>query len=503
MTPFRLALLLFLFSSGLQAEDLKVADIFSDHMVLQQGQAIPVWGTAAPGATVKVTFNGQTVGGSAGDDGRWRIDLAAESATSESRNFVVVSGENITVFEGVLVGEVWYASGQSNMGMTMKSCVGKLDEAKTLLEEADLPQIRYRAVREKENFERQDQIGDDKSWVVTTPETAASYSAVAFLFARRLHLELEIPIGIIESAWGGHPIEPFIPRSAFTGSSVLEELGKLSDARDFAGLKKLVGGVWARNDSWLCETIYNSRVAPVVPFAIRGAIWYQAESNAGKGEDPRFYSEKMQALIRGWRDAWGQQLPVYWVQLPQYSSPGWVSMRDEQRRALTEPKTGMAVTIDLALDEIHPANKIDVAERLALWPLAREYGRELAPGGPTFQSIAVKGSEIVVRFEAFGSELATGRKVDLAPTKILEGRDVHGFEITGANGIWKPAAARIEDDAVFCTSPEIDTPVAIRYGWAPTMPAAKPWNLYNRAGLPASPFISHPELAPYEPEVVE
>jgi sialate O-acetylesterase len=481
------------------AAEFAVADIFSDHMILQQGRDITIWGTAPTSVTsVSASFANQG-GGSNVVDGQWRLTLPPMKASAKPQSLTVSSDAGTIVFRDVLVGEVWYASGQSNMDWKMKNCAEKLPAIKAILDAADYGHIRYRAVKTKHNASLQDQIGDGKTWSVCTPATAAQYSAVAFLTARRLHEELKVPVGIIESAWGGHPIEPFIPRSAFTGHPVLEQEAALGDKGDLAGLKAMTGGVFARNDSWLPGTIFNSRVAPVAPYAVRGAFWYQAESNCGKEEDPRFYAVKMKALIRGWRGAWEQpQMPVYFVQLPQYSAPGWVPMRDEQRRALSEPHTGMAVTIDLALASIHPANKLDVAERLARWPLAKEYGRQVGVSGPLFSKVAVAGDRAVVHFD-HADGLQLGAKTDLMPTKRIPGDDVSGFEIIGKEGTWYPATAKIVGDTVVCSSWKVSDPIGVRYAWAPTMPKPNAWNLYNNHGLPASPFISDPELAPYTP----
>ena len=177
-------------------------------------------------------------------------------------------------------------------------------------------------------------------------------------------------------------------------------------------------------------------------------------------------------------------------------------MRDEQRRALAEAKTGMVVTIDLAPDGIHPANKMDVAERLARWPLARDYGKALPFSGPLYRRIQVKGDRVIVHFDHVGDGLAIGRKEDLEPTHILSGSAVNGFEVVGRQGAWHPAKARIVSETVACSSEKVPEPIGVRYAWAPLMPSGKRWNLYNRAGLPASPFISDPKLAPYQPEPI-
>ena len=476
------------------AADLRVADMFSSHMVLQARQPIPIWGTTKPNDTVAVRFGQTSQHTTANPDGTWRLSLSEFTASADPQIMVVTSGASKIEFTDVLVGEVWYASGQSNMDWKLKNSAKQLPEMAKLLAEANLPHIRYRAVKTKDNATPQTSIGDKASWTVCTPATAANYSAVAYVYARRLHKELGVPIGIIESAWGGHPIEPFIPETAFIGHPVLEKELELAKAHDMNGLREMIGGVFARNDSWLPGAIFNSRIAPVAPYAVRGAIWYQAESNCGKDEDPRLYNEKMKALIRGWRTAWQQpEMPVYYVQLPQYEAPGWVVMRDEQRRALTESNTGMAVIIDLAQNGIHPPNKLDVGERLALWPLAKDYDRKIPFSGPLYQRHQINGNQITISFSHAGAGLRTGSKTDLQPTALTDGKTVNGFELAATDGTWHPASATIQGTTIICTSPHVTSPKAVRYAWAPAMPTLHPWNLYNPAGLPASPFTTATE----------
>jgi sialate O-acetylesterase len=256
--------------------------------------------------------------------------------------------------------------------------------------------------------------------------------------------------------------------------------------------------VFARDDSWLPGVIFNARVAPVAPYAIRGALWYQAESNCGTGEDPRFYRLKMAALIAGWRSAWERpDLPLYFVQLPQYNSPNWVWMRDEQRRAMVGPGVGMAVTIDLAPDGIHPANKIDVGERLALWPLGTVYGKPVPFSGPLFASADRNGSSIIVHFTHADGGLVRAHMVDLKPAEILVGDQIAGVEVCGQDRVWHPAGARIDHDALVCTCDQVPLLIGVRYAWASLCPGADGWNLANRSGLPASPFISDPALVAF------
>lgn len=478
--------------------ELKVADIFSSHMVLQSGESLPIWGWSNPGDKVKVSFKDQEVFTTTNKSGQWRINLEPEKVSLKPSILKVSSNKTIQ-FKDVLVGEVWYASGQSNMDWKVKNSAKKLDAVKKIASKADYPFIRYREINTKESLIEKTEIGDGLSWTVCNPINVQSYSAVCFFTALKLYEELKVPIGIIESAWGGHPIEPFIPESAFENHPVLKRELKFGKSKDFEGLKNMVGGVYARNESWLPGTIYNSRIAPIAPYAVKGGLWYQAESNSGKGEDPRHYEDKMKALMNGWREAWNKpEMPIYYVQLPQYDAPNWVRMREEQRRALSHSNTGMAVIIDLLPDGIHPPNKIDVADRLALWPLAKLYEKDIPYSGPMYSGLEIKGSKVIVSFDYVESGLVAGKKTDLEPTEILSIKEVEGFEVFSEQGKWLKAMAVIVNNKVECRHPNVKTPLGVRYAWGKMMNETTIWNLYNKSGLPASPFISDIKLAPFK-----
>ncbi len=486
-----------LFFNAIYAE-LKVADIFSSNMVFQSGEALPIWGWANPGDKIKVSFKKQEVFTTTDHLGKWSLKLEPEIVTSQPNSLKVSSDKRIE-FTNVLVGEVWFASGQSNMDWKVKNSAKNLAKIKAIAEQADYPLIRYREINTKESLIEKNKIGDGLSWIVCNPITVQNYSAVCFFTALKLHQALNVPIGIIESAWGGHPIEPFIPESAFEKHPVLKRELELGRAKNLEGLKNMVGGVYARNESWLPGTIYNSRIAPVAPYAMRGGLWYQAESNCGKGEDPRFYEEKMKALMNGWRQAWDKpEMPIYYVQLPQYDSANWVRMREEQRRAMDHSNTGMSVIIDLLPDGIHPSNKIDVANRLALWPLAKVYEKKVIFSGPLYSGIEIKGSKCIVSFNYSESGLVVGKKVDLVPTEFLPTKSVSGFEVCSEKGKWYQADSIIVNNKVECTSQNVTKPIGVRYAWGKMMNETTIWNLYNKAGLPASPFISDLALAPFK-----
>lgn len=463
---------------------------------------MPVWGTAEARAKVDVRFAGQHKSTTADQNGRWKLTLDPMKASAVGREMIIRSGDTVAAFKDVLVGEVWFAGGQSNMGYTCGSMAKHLPEGKTLVATASFPSLRFCRVSEQDAPQPLDGLQRRAKWDVCSPENVVRHSAVAFVFARRLHLELNaVPVGVIDCSWGGKPIEPFIPLEAFHGHPTLEKLARLAEAGDEEGIRAMAGGTWVRSSSWLPGTIYNSRISPVRPYAIRGAIWYQAESNCGQGEDPRDYAHKMRALIRGWRSAWNRdELPIYYVQLPQWRSYAWTWAREEQRKALDVANTGMVVTIDLDNGgDIHPPNKIDVGERLALWPLARDYGRDVTAKGPMFREAKIAGNEVTVVFDAAESGLMIGRAKGVLQVETDAAGTLNGFELCTESGRWFAAEARIREQRLIVTSDRVPEPVAVRYACHPEAPADAPWNLYSRAGLPASPFCSHWRRMPYDP----
>lgn len=485
-------LLLFFKTSPVFSKDFLVADVFGDNMVLQSGAGSKIWGNGKAGDNVTVTIDGKEKFTTIDESGNWIVELPILRASFEPK-ILRVQGTRTIEFKNILFGDVWYASGQSNMDWRLKQCVKKENLFASFIDNSELTKVRYRSIKTRHSKKTLDQIGDKGGWEIAGPNSAPHFSAVAYLFANRLAEELNRPIGILESSWGGHPIEPFIPVEAFQGHSILEEELRLSKLEDLPGLKEMVGGVWARDSSWLAGRIFNSRVAPVTSFRLKGFIWYQAESNCGTGEDPRFYHLKMEALVRGWRQAWGDnKLPFYFVQLPQYPAHGWTLMRDEQRRFLSSLQgAGMAVTVDLKLDEIHPTNKLDVAERLAALALSKTYKRDSIATGPLFNKVNFDGERAIVTFDNSLPALVRGKKRDYRPVEFSDDPSINGFEVLSEKGSWHKAEARIvRGEKVVCFAHGVKNPKGVRYGWSPTMPTDAPWNLYNKAGFPASPFNS-------------
>lgn len=495
-----LTLVLQLVGSSVAVAQVDLAHPFADRMVLQRELPVPVWGTAEPGASVLVAFDGQSHTTTANEQGRWRVRLAAMPASASPRELVVRSGGGRVIRKNVLVGEVWLAAGQSNMAYTAGAMARRLAEGQDLVSAADFPAIRFCRINEPDSPQPLDDFPAVVRWDVCTPQRVLQHSAVAFVFARRLHQALQVPIGVIDCSWGGKPIEPFIPVEAFVGHPTLVALAARAEAGDIEGIQTMPGGTYVRNSSWLAGTIYNGRIAPLVPYAMRGAIWYQGESNSGRGEDPRDYEHKMRALVEGWRHAWDRdRLPVYFVQLPQWSSYAWTYLREEQRRAQSLPHTGMVVTIDLDNgSDIHPPNKIDVGERLARWPLANEYGRKIATSGPMFRAATIHEGRVTVSFEQAESGLMVGRVAGVQSIQPSHEDRLGGFELIGREGRWHAANARIEGDTVVVSSPDVTQPIAVRYACHPEAKPGEPWNLYSPEGLPASPFCSDWNLMPYD-----
>lgn len=494
----KLSLLLFSSLGCCPGNELKIARVFSNHGVLQRGVKVPVWGVAEPAVKVTVEFAGQSRSVVSGEGGNWMVELEPLEASAVGNRMTVSAGKATVEVRDLLVGEVWYASGQSNMEMKLGACAKKLEFVREVIAEPESRMIRTMRIGNGDTAEPLEDLTGDVAWQLDTPGNRSGQSAAAYFFARELHNELKVPIGIIEGSWGGKPIEGFIPREQFEKNPRLETILKLSEADELERLAGIEGGVIIRNTAGMPGRIFNSRIAPVAPYAVKGFIWYQGESNAGTGEDPRHYREKMRALVEGWRSAWKQdELPFYFVQLPSFndSAGGWVRLREEQRLSLEIPKTGMAVTIDLRDSDIHPSNKVDVGKRLASWALAKDYRKAVPFSGPLLQTIKLEGRQIRVSFEHFGDGLMVAQKEGLAdPVESKEMKLAH-FEVADDSGKWHTAEAIIEGATVVVQCDAVAKPIAVRYACEGDPENA---NLYSRAGLPASPFCSKLEFLPWE-----
>jgi sialate O-acetylesterase len=645
-----LLLLVILIPSSAAYADVRLPAIISDNMVLQQETKVRIWGNANPGEQVTVTFQNRSSRAIADKQGRWETLLSPLKAGGPFE--LTVKGNNLLTVKNVLVGEVWLCSGQSNMEWLLANTIG----AAETIAQANYPEIRHFRVEHVTAASPQTDL--QGHWVVTTPDDAGNFSAVAFFFGRELHQQLKVPVGLINSSWGGTPAEAWTSHEAMLSSPELKpileryesSLNALPQAKEAyaqalaaweeknlyidqgnkgealgyadptfkaadwshmdlpqqfetAGLL-IDGAVWFRRvlelpPSWAgkdlvlnlppiddqdityfngtkvgsigretpnsymvprkyvvpgplvhagknliavrvfdsageggfsrggamsigpagaSETevvslrgpwdykvelalepkhpdwgsrpeavgvsnqnnpsvLYNAMIAPLVPFAIRGAIWYQGESNAGRAYQ---YRTLFPIMIRDWRKAWGNNFPFYFVQLANWHAhkaepdeSDWAELREAQTMTLREPQTGMAVIIDIGdPDDIHPRNKLDVGRRLAAWALAGTYGRNVIPSGPLFDRYTIEGDKVRIHFK-----YATGLKTS-------DGGPVKGFAIAGEDRRFVWADARIDGDTVVVMSPKISKPVAVRYGWADN-PVV---NLYNQAGFPASPF---------------
>ncbi len=458
-----------------QAE-VKLPAIFGNSMVLQQEMAVPVWGWADAGEKVTVTFGSQTQAAEAGKDGRWQVKLVALKANAKGQT-LAVSGTNKIKLTNVLVGEVWICSGQSNMELPMRATMNAKEE----IAAAEQPLIRLFNVPGHTTSPLPQDTGLG-NWTLCDPRTVGGFSAVGYFFGRRLAQDLKVPVGLVGSNWGGTRIEPW---TSLDGFRSVPELKKIADQVASYNKDTKVGG---RSPS----AIYNSMVHPLVPFAMRGGIWYQGESNGNEGES---YYHKTQALVNGWRKLFNPDLAFYWVQLADFQKPnddpaggnGWAKLREAQRKSLNIKHTGMAVIIDIgAANDIHPRNKQDVGWRLSQWALHQTYGKQdLVPSGPLYKSYKAEGSSIRVSFNNVGSGLIVGKKEGLKPTAEVKDGKLARFAIAGADKKWHWADATIDGDDVVLKSSEVEKPVAVRYAYSMNPAGA---NLYNKEGMPASPF---------------
>ena len=480
------ALILMGVSAQVRAE-VRVPAIFDSNMVLQREMRVPVWGTAHPGEQIAVSFAGQTVVTLAGPDGKWTVRLKAMKATAEPRT-LTIKGTNKIELHNVLVGEVWVCSGQSNMELTPPQ---GLINPEPEIAAARWPKIRMLLVQ-KVVAERP--LNDlSGSWAECTPEVMRRFSAAAYFFGREIHQQVGVPVGLIGIYYGGSNGQAWTRREALEADPDLKTYVTQWDARlaqrpqAVTADKTPVGQRPSTNDPatsrYRPANFYNGMVAPLMPFAIRGVIWYQGEANTANVRDAGLYAKLLHTLITDWRAQWGAgDFPFLLVQLPgcqpRYPEPtdsAWARVRESQQKALTLKNTAMAVTIDIGEGaNVHARNKREVGLRLAALALHKVYGqRGVACEGPIFRRMEVKGSQAILSFANVDGGLIS---------KHPEG--LKGFAIAGAdqNFVW--AEAQIVGDKVVVSSPQVTEPVAVRYAWADNPEVS----LFNKAGLPAAPF---------------
>jgi sialate O-acetylesterase len=524
--------------------DVRLHPLFSDHAVLQREVPVSVWGSAAPGEKVTIAFAGQTVAATADAAGRWRVTLAPLAASTEPRELVARAANTVTVRD-VLVGDVWLASGQSNMDSPLSS-----GSAADALPEATDAAIRFFKVSKTVSPEP---LAEPKGkWEPSTAEAAKGFSAVAYFFAREIRASQGVPVAVLNAAWGGTPIVTWMTldsirrdppvaktladwetalsrhRAAWDRPELMEAYrvdmkdwettvgpahkaavaahAELASAARAAGQPVPPAPKIARPEPVQPDPMahpsaskrpntptisFNGMIASLAPFALRGVLWYQGEADGSKGADYRVWFPR---LIEGWRFAWDRpELPFLFVQLPgcyadaePVSTKGWAFLREAQAAALALPGTAMAVTSDIGdPKDVHPDNKIHVGQRLALAARARVYGENVVGSGPLYAGHAVEGGAVRIKFSDTGSGLAIGKApwVSKIAKPIPDDRLV-GFFVAGPDRVWVEAEARIEGETVVVSAAGVAAPAAVRYAWA-AFPRA---NLANREGLPAAPF---------------
>lgn len=480
---------------GVVHADVRLPHLFSDHMVLQQRKPIAVWGWADPGEKVTVTLDGKRRRTTTDYSGRWEVRLPSRKAGGPV--ILVVEGRNRIELQDVLIGEVWICSGQSNMEWPMHRAF----EPESDIANATHPEIRLFTVPK---LKAVDPVPDvDGAWQKCEPSQVRNFSAVAYYFGRELQSALNVPVGLIHTSWGGSPAEVWMRWNVLaTHPDYLATMIEPWPAREQQYRENLAA--WEAETEalkqqdqtqkrprpqlgWRPAELYNGMIAPLIPYTIAGAIWYQGESNAGRAHQ---YRHLFPNLIQNWRDDWGQgDFPFLAVQLAPWdknrnrapeeiaaipTESDWAELREAQLMAAqTMKNVGLAVITDYGdKDDIHPAKKAPVGERLALLARHMAYGHRIVPTGPVFNKMKVKDDQAILYFDHVGSGLQA------------RGGNLRGFSIAGEDRQFFWAQAQIDGKRVIVSHPVISKPVAVRYGWA-DYPIV---NLFNAEGLPATPF---------------
>lgn len=449
----RLLLLGATLSSGLLYAEVKPNILFTDGAVLQRGQNVPVWGTANDGEKVTVEIAGQTATTTA-QGGKWKVELKPLEAGGPFT--MKISGDNEVTVNNLLVGEVWVASGQSNMEWTIdQSFQPEVEKPK-----ASFPQIRMITAKKVPSRQPLDEI--QGTWQECSPETVGKFSAVAYYFARDLHAKLGVPVGIISTSWGGTPAQAWTSAEGFEGHPEL---------KGYADTLKSTEALPEKGQQNFPSALYNGMIAPVLPYGMKGVIWYQGESNAGKSKE---YQTLFPAMIADWRAKWKLgDFPFLYVQIAPFKGQP-PEIREAQFLTLGKTKnTAMAVTTDYGdANDIHPKRKEPVGHRLSLAARALAYGEKIVYSGPLFDSMKAAGNKAEISFQSVGGGL------------VAKDGELKGFTLAGADGKFVPAKAEIAGDKVVVSAEGVTEPKAVRYGWE-NVPDV---NLFNKEGLPASPF---------------
>ena len=496
--------------------EVKLPAVISDNMVLQQGRQVAIWGTAEAGEQVAVSLGEQKQMATADSKGLWKVELAPLKAAGPLE--MTVAGKNTLTIHNVLVGEVWVCSGQSNMEMAVKNSQkawGGVMNADKEAAAGNYPLIHLfkvqRVVAGKPQTDVQGQ------WVVATPQTVGEFSAVGYFFGRDLHRAIKTPVGLIADSWGGTPAEAWMSDAVLDADPDLKILAdswrqKIADYPQVFEKYKQQLAEWEksaeeaqadgkvapplpsvpgdpRSNPWRAAGLWNGMAAPLTPYAIAGAIWYQGEANA---EFAYQYRKTFATMIQDWRRAWNEgDFPFLFVQLASFSQDyappdSWAVVRESQAKTLALPKTGLAVATDIGdPHDIHPKNKQEVGRRLALVAEAIAYGQKVEYSGPTFKSLRVEKGTLRLQFEHLGGGL------------VVRGAILLGFQIAGEDQKFVAAEARIQGNEVVISSPHVPSPLAVRYAWADDPKC----NLYNQVGLPAPPFRSDDWPVPTEGQI--
>jgi sialate O-acetylesterase len=514
----RFLLLGLLVALAVARADVTLAPLFTDHAVLQRDKPVPVWGQAAAGEKITVTFARQTRTATAGPDGRWSMSLDKLSASAQGTDLTVAGKNNTLVVHDVVVGEVWLCSGQSNMEFTLEARPGTW-QAKSRVRDADkeiaaanFPLIRQVKIERTVAADPAASVATS-GWQGASPATVGGFTAVGYFFAREIFQKLGMPIGIVNSSYGGTPVESWMPAPTLARNPAFKVVAErwekmLADYPDKKAEFDAALAEWtpaetaakargeAAHTAWLKEhpkppaprgpgdpwtpsSLFNGMISPLAPYAVRGMLWYQGESNAARAAE---YQRLFAAMITAWRKQFGQgDFPFFWVNLASYNAPGdttdqnYAFLREAQTQTLDLPNTGQALAIDIGNpDNIHPTNKQEVGRRLALLAKNRVYGLTGDDTGPTFANVRLGGNGLIVTFGHAGGGL------------IAHDHPVTCVEVAGTDQVFHPAAVVVSQSVLVAISPEVKQPVAIRYAWRNAPDA----NLYNGAGLPAVPFRS-------------
>jgi sialate O-acetylesterase len=479
--------------ASLSAE-VRLPALISDHMALQAGAPVRIWGWAQPGEQVTVAYRGQTLTATTGQRGRWQVFLAPMEAAAAGVEMSISGANRITVRD-VVVGEIWIGSGQSNMEWDVNRAMNSEQE----IAAANYPGIRLFEVAKRTSPTPLDDV--EGKWEICSPASVKEFSAVGYFFSRHLHKKLNVPVGFIQTAWGGTPAQAWTSMGALNADPALQPIladwNKVIERYPEASANyRKAFGEWEKKYAGVKDappkpaqpagpghqhepaTLYNAMIHPVLPFTIKGATWYQGESNANKTQG-RLYERLFTTMIRDWRDRWHiGDFPFLFVQLANFqkaaSPEDWVLVQEAQAKTLNLRHTAMAVINDIGNPvDIHPTNKQDVGDRLALAARHLAYKEQVPFRGPEFRQATVEGSKIRVWFDS-----AHGLKA--------KGDSLKGFDVAGADRRWYTADAKVEGSTVVVSNPSVTEPVAVRYAWA----ANPESNLYNDAGLPASVFRS-------------